>query len=576
MEMEFLKSAYEANPLSVKGIVIADNKIVNEFNLALSEIKPLTTLYKVREYLTQKNLVIVGRQNSHFRNKFEYKIPFVNEDDYKLKDILVPTDGTIDSAASFSFFIEKDLTRPGFPEIVRNLNLTKGYKRNERNEVIQANKNAFRIKNMHLMEIITHQTLEEIEDNQGRFLCCVKGTIRLLPGDLEATEEYIEAIEDALNEDINIDIKASLHRVGREYGFFWPKEIILGGKFQLSDEPTDTRELEKLKNFINWRIIDQKDLTSLHTLLPEQLVSRIRRVYGMKLLYHNSLSVHMPKGKRILPQPLPKPQTIPTFKNVKIFTSVIVLNKTKPYRNMFVIRVEYMDDETPYVVIQRIGKPKKAFNLFVPYMIIGYEEGLPTERLPDNSIDHIDTERYQYDSDIHIEHPRLTKDYCIIGTPILKCRDNPGYNFGTSKDVISYHFRQRNNDNGITQLQCYHYDLRSDGVKNSLIFDMNYAIISSQNSDFIVTSAANQNWTYRSYNTLPLSENSRTFTGGRWEVFVHPKPMFASIQYSDPPNHPLFLNIHKKYPIVKSLNVIAEDLRSPLGYVIVRRAVTDY
>ncbi|CAG8777746.1 19288_t:CDS:1, partial [Cetraspora pellucida] len=481
LNTQFLKAAYEISRLSVRGVVVAENKVVNEFKL--EEINISMSLDKVREYLTRNELILVGQQNSHFRNKLEHKIPFVNENDYKLKDILVSTDGENDNDKSFSFFIEKDLTRPGFPEIVRNLNLTKGYKRNERNEVIQANKNAFQIKNMHLMEIITHQTLEEIEDSQGRFLCCVKGTIRLLPGDLEATEEYIEAIEDALNEDANIDIKASLRRVGRVYGFFWPQDIILGGKFQLSDEPTDTRELEKLKHFTNWRIIDQKDLTSLHTLLPERLVSKIRKVYGMKLLYLSSLTVHMPKGQRISLQPIPKPQTIPTFKTVKIFASVIVLNKTNPYRNMFVIRIEYMDDESPYIVIQRIGNPKGPFNLFVPYKIIGYEEGLPIEQLPDNSIDHIDTIRFQYDSDIHIEHPKLTKDYCIIGTLILKSSDNL-YKVGTSKDVISYHFRQHNNDNGITQLQCYHYDLRSNEANNSLTFYMNYAIISRQNSDF--------------------------------------------------------------------------------------------
>ncbi|CAG8830595.1 20781_t:CDS:1, partial [Racocetra persica] len=271
-------------------------------------------------------------------------------------------------------------------------------------------------------------------------------------------------------------------------------------------------------------------------------------------------------GKTTVTHHIPKPQIISTFNNVKIFTSVIVLNQTKPYRNVFVIRVEYMDDENPYVVIHRMGKPKKPFNLLIPYMLIGYEEDLPIGKFQDNSIDHIYTRRYQYDGDNQIDHQNLKND-CIIGTPILKCRDIPGYNFGRSKDVISYHFRQLNDN---IQLQCYHYDLQTDLVCNTLLFEVNYAIITKNNPDFIVNSATANNWTYRSYNTLPLGQNSRTFTGNRWNVFVHPKPMFASIQYSDPPNHHLFLNIHKKYPIAKSLKDIPNNLFSPIGYVMIK------
>ncbi|CAG8475517.1 20442_t:CDS:2, partial [Racocetra persica] len=296
--MQFLKAAYEINPLSVRGVVVAENSVVNEFNLILTEVDISTSLDKVREYLTRNDLVLIGRQNSNFRNRFEYKIPFVDENEYKLKDILVPTDGTGEADMSFSFFIEKDLTRPGFPEIVRNLNLTRGYKTKD-DATVQANKSAFRIKNLHLMMVITHQNLEEIEDNNGKFLCCEKGTIRLLPGDLEATEEYIEAIEDALNEDIHEDRREALHRVGKVYGFFWPKEIILGGKFQFDEKPdtTDTEELERLKHFTNWRIINQRDLIPLYMLLPERLISRIKEVNGMKRLYYDSLSVHIPRGK---------------------------------------------------------------------------------------------------------------------------------------------------------------------------------------------------------------------------------------------------------------------------------------
>ncbi|CAG8707952.1 14162_t:CDS:1, partial [Dentiscutata heterogama] len=352
-----------------------------------------------------------------------------------------------------------------------------------------------------------------------------------------------------------------------------PKEIKLGGIFHIHYEQTDIIEqLERLKHFNNWEIIEQNDLTPLCTLLSKRLIARIQEVNGMKILYKSNLSVNMPKGHNILIHYIQKPSVVPTFNNVKIFASIIVLNKVRPYRNVFAVRVEYMDDENPCIVIHRIGPAKKPFNLFIPYMLIGYEEELPIGKFQDNAISYVCTRKFVPDGNNLIEYPISDVDYCWLGCPILKCKENPGYEFGSSKHVISYHFRH-NEENDTTQLCCYGYDAETDKISNNeaLTFEVNCAIFTKNTSEVEeIARPTEYEWRNKEYTVLPFRSNPRrTFTGNKWDLFEHPKHIFASIQYSNPPNHPAFLNIHRKYPIVKSLNNIPDKSRIPIGYVVI-------
>ncbi|CAG8692925.1 8915_t:CDS:1, partial [Dentiscutata erythropus] len=220
--MQFLKTANDISPLKIKGVVATERGVSNEFDLNLSKVDIKMPLDRLREYLTQNNLVLVGKQNSNFRNKFEYKVPFINESDWRLEEILVQTDGTTELERDFTFFIDKDLSRPGIPEIVMNLNIARGCIKNKDGTIVQADKSAFRIRNPHLMEVITHQHLEQIEENNrgGLQVCCEKATIRLLPEDLEATDDYITAIEGALKKNSTSEKKEALNEVCNDYGFF--------------------------------------------------------------------------------------------------------------------------------------------------------------------------------------------------------------------------------------------------------------------------------------------------------------------------------------------------------------------
>ncbi|CAG8485476.1 712_t:CDS:2 [Scutellospora calospora] len=579
--MEFFKDIIT---LSLMVEVVSSDGTSTSFSLEEPNYNdfPSMSLDQMREYLYKKGLII-GRQNTNFRNVSGSKLSLAREPECKLKDILTPTNEQVQDGF-FTFYLDKDLEMPSFPEIVQNLNLDKGCKKLNDGTIIATKKKAYSIKNQHMMEVVIENKLEQhsIEHTRRKILVCKKGFIRLLQEDLEPTEEYITAVKNALKCNDNPSRRDALNRVGEEYGYFWPKETRLGGKFFLDDDQENNLdELRNLKNFQNWQIIEQpeSELLPLFNLLPQDLILKIKEVIGMTLLYSSHLTIHISTKCGSKTMNIPKPNEISTFKNVKIFTSVIIMNNQRPYRNVFGIRVEYMDDEHPYVVVHRIGPARKFFNLSIPYMLIGYPEDLPIGPLSEFPIDYIWTKECQFnrsDSNIHItEHPSLDfYDYCWIGTCTLRCNNNQSYNFGRSKDVISYHFRRNQPDNA-TNICCYQYDLLNEQIKHTLNFEINYVIIVNTPGLFRVFNPVNHNLKYRSCRPEFLLRNSRTFTGERWQLDPFPTCIFASIHCSDDDN-PFLLNIHKKYPIVRSLGNVSQNLNTSIGYVITMHNSTNY
>ncbi|CAG8575025.1 16521_t:CDS:2 [Cetraspora pellucida] len=532
--MEYLGFANDIAPHRLIGVIVSSDESFKEFEIEPSDINKvlLMTLDEMREYLCQEGLALIGRQNTNFRNAFKNKIPLAREPECKLKDILIMTNEDIQDG-SFSFYLEKDLKKPGFPEIVDRLHIDRGYKKNNDN-IEPANRKAFRVRKPHMMDVIIEQKLEQHNsENPGRKLLIVKkGSIRLLQEDLEPTQEYINAVEIALTQPDNQRRREALNRIGEEYGFFWSKDIRLGGQLCVNDEQaTDLTDLENLKLFEHWQIIEHNELLSLFNLLPQELISRIKEVIGMKLLHNDILNIAVPRNCSCVIQHIHRPQGISTFNGVKIFTSVVVMNNVKPYRNVFGIRVDYQNNENPYVVIHRIGPARHPFKLSIPWI-----------------------------------HSALNVKNCWLGTCVLNPDDNPGYAFGHSRNVIGYHFRNAGNIN--TQICGYQYNLQDDRISNTLRFRINCAII-TQTPNFRVVGPTGQQWRYRPCRLTYILANSRTYTGNRWNLL--PGAIFASINYTDTDfnDHSLFLNIHRKYPITKSLNSIREDLNASVSYVAV-------
>ncbi|CAG8838241.1 27048_t:CDS:2, partial [Racocetra persica] len=238
------------------------------------------TLTETRKKLSSNKEIPMSRQNSHFWNDNSNRIPQDEENNYHLQKILIPKDDY------YNLRIAIDLSKPNFFEISKKLHLNKGRKF-QNNEYVTANKSAFTIKNPHMINVHLHSKFERIheqitngETKEYIKICYERGSVRLSRKVLEPTEEFIEAIEEALEDDkSNDEKKRNLDKVGENFGFFWAQEMKLGMEERFPvDNFNETEDSNKVDNlsFDKWRVIKYDDILSLYELLPDNLKLRIK------------------------------------------------------------------------------------------------------------------------------------------------------------------------------------------------------------------------------------------------------------------------------------------------------------
>ncbi|CAG8507463.1 27488_t:CDS:2, partial [Dentiscutata erythropus] len=514
------------------------------------------TLGDARKYLAkiENDLnTFIGWKNTFFRNASR-KIPHSDEDNYNVEGILILEEDF------YSLHIEIDETIPCVPELVRNLNMDRGYNKHDENSIIPANTSAFSIKDLHMKDIIIENKLEitvkqsnrkieqfwiesfennctkqsdkiaencsdEIVLNKYTTKTCHKGTILLSCKDLEATEEYINAINNALDGNHNdTQKKDNLKNIGNDYGFFGWHEIKLGGKFlEMTNEHKiiggigdrydgNTPEwIESLESYKTWEIIEYKDKFSLYELLPEEMQLEIKRLNGMKFP---------------ITLPVPMPPEIPTLKDNKIFASILNKDIKKPFKDVFGIRIDYQTDN-----------------------IIGYDKDLPTQPISNNSgLEGVWTKDSE---NMKIEGPIIQK-HCLIGTCVLHLDKNPNYDFAQSKSIISYYSCQ-SPDKELINIFCNQNSLYdSYDEESQLKFEVNCAIFNGNDigrlPPKIVRGPTKQSWK----EPRDLMKNERNlFIGNKWDL-SDSNLIFASLVYLDSLGDHFFLNNSPEYPIIQS------------------------
>ncbi|CAG8508881.1 4382_t:CDS:2 [Racocetra fulgida] len=428
----------------IKVVTITNKETTTKY--VLNDLDKSASLGEVRRSLSANDDILMGKQNSQFCNKSKDKIHFDCEDNFKLEDILIPEDDF------YSVYIEKNQKKPNFIEISHRLSLNKGLRKGSNDDsIVTANKSAFSIKNPHIMNVTlndnfrrTHgKTSEDFNkfwersfDHQDTIpplqssvvldydvICFEKGSIRLLRKDLEVTDEYVKAIEDALDE----SQRKSQSAKPMNYTNIRNYKAVGGDITKCNNEE---EWLESLSSYENWVIIGYNDKLSLYELLPESLKLKIKVIIGMKY-----------------------------------FSSV------------FAIRVDYQNPESPYFIIHCLSTATKVpppINLSVPWMIIGYDDKFPIEPLSKSFCIEYIWSKYGTDTEIKLTKP-IYQDYCLISTCVLDCEENPGYEFGMSNIVISHHFCQPEN---IKMKVCSsQHDLSNNSTLAPLIFKVNCAII---------------------------------------------------------------------------------------------------
>ncbi|CAG8540802.1 7526_t:CDS:2 [Cetraspora pellucida] len=627
--------------VNCKVIIITDD---GESSYTLENFDKSMQLGEVRKRLFFDKNVLMG-QNANFCHKDKNKIPITFENNYVLEMILIQQDKVF-----YAFHITKDRSKPSFPEIAKRLDLDKGLNKQEDGSIIAASAPAFRIKNLHMADIIienkfdsvnrqTNKNFEELwiksfEEvsstlinnfesqemflNEYEIMRYVKCSIRLSYLNLEPTEEYVEAIKDALDKNLSkAQRRKELNKVGEKYGFFFAQEIKLGGKLQrigrnqtegitqskLNDQDSDISEFDKfkvlggdvvkfakyndtpewlksLKYYDNCEIIFYDDKLSLYELLSEKLKSKIRRVNSMKVFYSNVFTTNYFRSRLITK--VPKPPTISTFKGYKIFASIFNTTDREPF-NTFSIRIDYQDLDNPYFAIhclEPVTENSPQISLLIPWMVIGYEENLPSKPFSINStknyIKHIWTKDHD---DAEIVIPGLiTQKHCWIGTCVLHCDENPGYVLGKSEIATSYHFCQKGNHMSIC---CNQHDLSTKSTNlatRRLKFKVNCAIIFNTDDPTIsrplIIEPEGQIWENRENMKHQKKNKDNIFTMRRWLLPRDERLIFASLFGSNTYKYrcyPFFLNISQDYFIIKSLENLVNQPINQINYVAMPR-----
>ncbi|CAG8576870.1 2195_t:CDS:2, partial [Racocetra fulgida] len=358
-----------------------------KFNIKLDELNSLKAL---REFLTSNKDISIDWSNAHFIDTAKAKISHNSENRYKVKDILIQEDDY------YALYIEVNTSIPNIPEIIKKLKIDKGYKL-DNGTIVAANKQAFYIDNMSFnvkdtfssyhwktKENFEHLWAKSFEDrhkpndevegskvislNECKLYYAEKANILLSHENLKLTKEYYYAIKNIICQKYWSDTEKidSLNKIGEDYGFFWPSEIMLGGKIMQFIDPKSQLQhrilggdilmsenkndwLQHLKSYKNWEIIGYYNRISLYELLDENLQRKIKKLFGMKVYHLDALSINKTIPVTGLYYRIPKPPKIPSFGDHKIFASII--NKTS---SVFTIRVDYPDPERPHFVIHRI------------------------------------------------------------------------------------------------------------------------------------------------------------------------------------------------------------------------------
>ncbi|CAG8762268.1 16026_t:CDS:1, partial [Dentiscutata heterogama] len=165
---------------------------------------------------------------------------------------------------------------------------------------------------------------------------------------------------------------------------------VLGGDVEkIARYNNESEWLESLRIYDNCEIIMYNDKLSLYELLPEKLKLKVRKVNGLKVFYSNVLTTNYFRGHFIIK--IPKPPSISTFKGYKIFASIFNTVNREPF-NTFSIRIDYQDSDNPYFVIhclEPVTENSTPTSLLIPWMVIGYEENLPSEPFSINPASYI-------------------------------------------------------------------------------------------------------------------------------------------------------------------------------------------
>ncbi|CAG8777945.1 854_t:CDS:2 [Dentiscutata erythropus] len=203
---------FSGDEQSINVVIIINNE---RHLYTINDLDKSLNLKEVRRRLSTEKDFLLGRQNIYFYDRLKGKISRDHENNYTIEKILI-SDGP-----DISFCIEIDNSKPSFPRIVQLFGLDKGRIFDD-GMMKKVEKQAYIIKNLHEKDINiqNEHSINICENNNTVYNKTV--SVSLLPKDLLPTDEYIKAIEEALDDSKSFEEqRKALDLVGKEYGYFW-------------------------------------------------------------------------------------------------------------------------------------------------------------------------------------------------------------------------------------------------------------------------------------------------------------------------------------------------------------------
>ncbi|CAG8636321.1 11117_t:CDS:2, partial [Ambispora gerdemannii] len=262
------------------------------------------------------------------------------------------------------------------------------------------------------------------------YVQAVRATIDIPELDAQPTDAFKEAVQNALSKNTDQLKRKALKEVANEFGPFWSKRVLLGGKKVFKEneqhslnELQNTKEnsgsssingvnsevfrnrtlnttqntgskysylkvyggdynedesewIKSLKNYKKWCAIEYKDIALIFEILNEDTRNEIFTLFGPAIVKSDVENIEFDFHKhREDPCVIDFPRKEFLQKSHRIFANVI--NKRNP-EEIFALRLHYnYDSNTPQIVLHRLGKRSKGdetirYSLQLAWVVIGH------------------------------------------------------------------------------------------------------------------------------------------------------------------------------------------------------------
>ncbi|CAJ0762128.1 18597_t:CDS:2, partial [Entrophospora sp. SA101] len=244
------------------------------------------------------------------------------------------------------------------------------------------------------------------------------------------------------------------------------ERIIGGGDYLFDDNISGW--YEALSDPDKWEIVEYKEVIPIFEILPDDLKDRVLKCLGQRILDVKTCKIVYDTKEKAHVHILE--HDIPNIDECQIFSTIMEENESA--KNSFSSRIEYLDKNSPVIVIHKINedKDKSSYNrhdLKISYIIVGYGFRSKSE-LDIKFIGGGEKEIKQDNNRFIAEIERPKKEKSIIGSCMIKSYKNKT-DPEDSKIITSLHFHQSD------KKVCIHtYDLetkkRIKPLDNSYIY----------------------------------------------------------------------------------------------------------